>query len=122
MRWLLLLRDFIWTRLQGRMTPALYFSGSLLALLVMFRPALLSTTLYKLVLITSAAWLAYWLDRWLFPYARPDAFLDDAWGLGAPPQAKDYPIDPLRMQAFVWSMARRALIVSAAMIAVAWGA
>jgi hypothetical protein len=105
-----------------RMAPALYISVGLFAVIGISQPQLLSVSIYKLSLITSGAWLAYWLDRWLFPYARPDALLDLAWSVGAPITVKGFPTDPVRMQAFVGAMQRRALIVVGAMIAVALGA
>ena len=89
-------------------------------------PQQLPVSLYKLNLIAIAGVVGYWLDRSLFPYARPDTF-----------QAKDIEHDTiddsdvLRFELevfppndllFAVSMLRRALIVAAAMIAVGLGA
>jgi hypothetical protein len=38
-------------------------------------PHQLPVSLYKLSLVSLAAVVGYWLDRSIFPYARPDAFL-----------------------------------------------
>ncbi len=32
---------------------------------------------WKLLLLSAAAFLGYWLDRTLFPYGRPDDWLDE---------------------------------------------
>lgn len=73
-------------------------------------PQQLPVTLYKLNLIALAGVAGYWLDRSLFPYARPDDWLAD----GLPREGC--------VTAFAASLLRRALIVAAAMIAVGLGA
>ncbi len=105
-----------------RMAPWLWVSLVLILAVGFFQPQLLPVSLYKLSLITTAAWLAYWIDRALFPYARPDTFLDQAWSLGASPTAKVLPTDYIPLVAFVVAQLRRAIIIAAAMIAVALGA
>lgn len=70
-------------------------------------PQQLPVTLYKLSLITLAAVAGYYLDRELFPYARPDRWLNDL---------ERHDIE------FAVAQLRRALIVSACIIAVALGA
>lgn len=62
-------------------------------------------TLYKFSLVTGAGVAGYYLDRELFPYARPDIFL-----VGG------------REIAFAAAQIRRALIVAAMMLAVGMGA
>jgi hypothetical protein len=62
-------------------------------------------TLYKFSLVTGAGVAGYYLDRELFPYARPDIFL-----VGG------------REIAFAAAQIRRALIVGAMMLAVGLGA
>lgn len=64
-------------------------------------------SLYKLSLLATAGVGGYWLDRALFPYARPDRCLDLMRDRGI---------------IFAAAMLRRALIVAAAMIAVGLGA
>lgn len=44
-------------------------------LVALGRPQEVPVVAYKLALITGAASLGYWIDRTLFPYARPHAFL-----------------------------------------------
>ena len=36
-----------------------------------YHGAMLALTLYKTFLAVGAGWVGYWLDRALFPYARP---------------------------------------------------
>lgn len=77
--------------------------GLLLAVLAL-APQQLPVSLYKLSLVTLAAVVGYWLDRSLFPYGRPDELQI---------------VDPAH---FGVAMLRRALIVSASMIAMGLGA
>ncbi|HEU0283267.1 MAG TPA: putative holin [Gallionella sp.] len=88
-----------------RMTEWLLVSLLLLAAIYVVAPQQLGVSLYKLSLITTAAWVGYWIDRSLFPYARPDN-----------PQLL---VAPVMCAA---AMLRRALIVSAAMLAASLGA
>jgi hypothetical protein len=89
-------------------------------------PQQLPVSLYKLNLITIAGVVGYWLDRSLFPYARPDTFqgqdiehdaIDDGDVLRF-----DLEVFPPNDFLFAVSMLRRAVIVAAAMIAVGLGA
>lgn len=73
-------------------------------------PQQLSVSVYKLSLVTLAAVVGYWLDRSLFPYARPDDLLDRV--VTAPEMAS----------AFAAAMLRRAVVVAAAMLAMGLGA
>lgn len=84
-------------------------------------PQQLLVSLYKLSLITSAAWVAYWIDRGLFPYARPDCYLVQPFSVGGP-CAERMVVAPGQALAFAAAQIRRALIIAAAMIAVAMGA
>ena len=98
-------------------------------------PLQLRVSLHKLSLIALAAVAGYWLDRSLFPYARPDAFLQ----LGAledelPPRPDWAPPSDCETLE-VWAkpdepllrlmgacMLRRAIIVAATMLALGLGA
>jgi hypothetical protein len=55
--------------------PRLSFFSALAVILIVLiwyiAPAQLPVILYKLALVTLAAVLGYWLDRHMFPYARP---------------------------------------------------
>lgn len=78
----------------------------LLALLVwLMAPQQLPVSVYKLSLVTMAAVAGYWIDRSLFPYARPDPQADDGHQL-----------------LYAASMLRRAVIVGCAMLAMGLGA
>lgn len=110
---------------RHRMALWLFVSLALALLIGSFAPQQLPVSLYKLSLITSAAWLGYWIDRDLFPYARPDVYLQHPWSLTAPYVAPTPESATLRdgyATAFVAAMLRRAMIIAAAMIGVALGA
>lgn len=107
--------------LRHRMALWFFVSLVLVLLIGLFAPQLLPVSLYKLSLITSAAWVGYWIDRSLFPYARPDAYLTRPWSVGAPMAST--PVVQVGMEmVFAIAMLRRALIIAAAMIGVALGA
>lgn len=54
-----------------RVFPLALFSAALLALIGAFAPQQLPVVLYKLVLVTLFGFAGYWVDRFIFPYARP---------------------------------------------------
>lgn len=102
----------------------------LLAVIGLLYPNQLPVSLYKLSLVTMAGVVGYWLDRSLFPYARPDAFLVEAQPDGA---ACDIDLDdgckPIPGEVtkdhhlvFAVAMLRRAIIVGCAMMAIGLGA
>lgn len=64
-----------WPRLSAWALVAL----ALLAVLAVLAPAQLPVVLYKLTLVSLGVVLAYWLDRALYPYARPHDLIDDDW-------------------------------------------
>lgn len=82
------------------------------ALTYTLAPQQLPLSVYKLSLVSTAAVVGYWIDRALFPYAHPDSLLDI-------PDGADHMTLVLLMCS---AMLRRALIVSAAMLAVGLGA
>ncbi|QPF74222.1 hypothetical protein G8A07_15715 [Roseateles sp. DAIF2] len=100
---------------------------ALAALVWSFAPHQLPVSLYKLSLVTLAGVVGYWLDRSMFPYARPDDFLpesrqaldladkDASCTLLVAPDAEQ-----LRLAGA--AMLRRALIVAATMLAMGLGA
>lgn len=51
----------------------------LLAVTSAISPAQAPVVLYKICLVTLGAVLGYWLDRALYPYARPHELLDTEW-------------------------------------------
>ena len=119
-----------------------------LALVVwLMAPQQLPVSIYKLNLVSMAAVAGYWIDRSLFPYARPDGQLARELleaQLPAPVALdeallKDLPRGPIdcgtddacalaeavdctSVHLLIGAMLRRALIVSAAMLAVSLGA
>lgn len=107
--------------LRHRMVLWLFVSLALALPIGLLAPQQLPVSIYKLSLITSSAWLGYWIDRSLFPYARPDAFLDQPFSPGGP----YVPGGQIRVghhTVFAAAMLRRAGIIAAAMIGVALGA
>ena len=113
--------------------------AALLSVLVwLMAPQQLPVSVYKLSLVAMAAVAGYWLDRSLFPYARPDLFLDLHVSDSGKTTSKAVEFfsfteqhsaeqlsdasrtDQLRL--FGLCMLRRASIVAAAMIAVGLGA
>lgn len=95
----------------------------LLVAIALLSPQQLPVTLYKLSLITLAAVVGYWLDRSLFPYARPDGYLNFNWKGrdGSGDYDVDHPISEAYKLVFAMAMLRRALIVAAVVLAVALG-
>ena len=98
-------------------------------------PQQLPVSIYKLSLVALAAVVGYWIDRSLFPYARPDVFLEM--------KTEDNRFPPLRplecddesdscvliarpdealLRVMGICMLRRAIIVAATMLAVGMGA
>lgn len=84
-----------WVAITILLTVAIY----------LLAPQQLAVSLYKLSLITTAAVVGYWIDRSLFPYARPDKF----------------PQHSLNTNLIAASMLRRAIIVGCAMLGVSLG-
>lgn len=97
---------------------------ALLAVIAMASPAQLPVVLYKAALIALAAVMGYWLDRVLFPYARPDSFLWRDWrkGTDEPEGDVDFPIASTDyMAAYCTAQLRRAIVVGAVVLGVAAG-
>lgn len=120
--------------LKSRIQPP-RLSGWLLITLVLLAcvwaiaPHQLPVSLYKLSLVTLAAVVGYWLDRSLFPYARPDVFLSlddpgfDAWAELDPTSIEMAATpDETLLRLMGVAMIRRAIIVGCAMLAMGLGA
>lgn len=108
-------------------TPRLFYLlvlNILLALaIVAIAPQQVAVTLYKLSLVTTAGLIGYWLDRALFPYARPDEFIkfrsnkfNQEFPFAETVVNKDLAL------VFAAAMLRRAIIVGCAMLAMGLGA
>lgn len=95
----------------------------LLVAIAVLNPVQLPVVLYKMSLIAIAVVMGYWIDRALFPYARPDGYLATDWRYGTkePEFSADYMVVQNHMSAFVAATVRRGLIVSATIIAVSVG-
>lgn len=108
-----------------RMTDWLIFALAMSVLIFALAPNQIPVSLYKINLIALAGVVGYWLDRSLFPYARPDSFMAE--------DEKSADIDGggliFDLECFVQNdllcaaaQIRRAIIVAASMIAVGLGA
>ena len=96
----------------------------LLAVIAMVSPVQLPVVLYKAALISLAAVLGYWIDRSLFPYARPDSYLWRDWrkGTDEPEGEADFPVaDEAYMAAFCAAQLRRAVVVGCVVLGTAAG-
>lgn len=122
-------------RRAPRMADWLVYAVLLAALVFWISPQQLPVSLYKLSLVSLAAVVGYWIDRSLFPYARPDAFLaldsiaDDnpETEIGFDPNAEamttlEAKADDVLLRLMGLAMIRRAVIVAATMLAVGLGA
>ena len=119
-----------------RMFDWLLAAVALAVLVWQLAPQQLPVSVYKLSLVALSAVAGYWIDRSLFPYARPDFFLM----LGAadpgdgpddePDQGPDGSVqllvqaapDTALLQLMGQAMLRRAIVVAATMLAVGLGA
>jgi hypothetical protein len=106
-----------------RMGWCLLLAVILLAAVALVSPQQLPVILYKFSLVTVAGVGGYWLDRWAFPYGRPDFFL-----FRTPVGKGETLRSPLRLLPsrltripFAAANIRRAIIMGAAMLAVGMG-
>ncbi|HBW61197.1 MAG TPA: hypothetical protein DEF75_02185 [Comamonas kerstersii] len=130
-----------------RLTSWWLIALALSALVFLLAPQQIPVSLYKLNLIAVAAVAGYWIDRKVFPYARPDTrALRTLWDLDdieitQEDQERGYivtddghhipldeimaaacdPIDPAPLHFMLGCMLRRAVIIAAAMLAVSMG-
>jgi hypothetical protein len=106
-----------------RLTTWLVVAALLIAVISIVSPQQVPVAIYKLSLISLAAVCAYWIDRALFPYARPDGYLVRDWRCGScvGTHRVDYPIADGYETPFMLSTIRRAVIVAAVVLAVALG-
>ena len=102
------------TRLRGWLVAAVL----LLLIIALVSPQQLPVVVYKLSLISLAAVLGYWLDRSLFPKARPGPYLKHDERLMAEGR---WPVQTGLHLVFSAALIRRALIVAAVCLAVAMG-
>lgn len=112
------LNDTLSTVLHTRLLGWVLTTLVLLAFITFLTPQQLPVVIYKLALITLAAVLGYWLDRSLFPKARPGQYLKHEPSLMA---NGIYPVKTGYHQVFSAALIRRAIIVAAVCLAVAMG-
>jgi hypothetical protein len=90
--------------------------------------SIFAVSLYKAHLMSLGGWGGYWLDRALFPYARPHEYLlpdDVAIGPAETAHIKDaeaFDFLEVSSTAYPMAMMRRAVIVAACLICVGLGA
>jgi len=104
-----------------RMSDWLLYTAILLVIIWHVAPQQLPVTLYKLSLITMAAVVGYWIDRSAFPYARPDAFMQQPFSVGAPYLPEKSVSRAARSFEFTAAQLRRAIIMGCAMLAASLG-
>ncbi|WP_145551102.1 putative holin [Yersinia intermedia] len=112
------LKKFIPPIKKPRLSGWLLTAILLLGIIGLVSPQQLPVVVYKLSLITLAAVLGYWLDRSLFPKARPGQYLKHDVKLM---EDGRYPVQTGLHMVFSAALIRRALIVSAVCLAVATG-
>ncbi len=104
---------------------SLWILAALALLLLIFKvsPQQLPVVLYKASLVALAVVIAYWIDRALFPYARPDSYLQKDWRLGTkePEHDADYPVCHAYVREFCSAQIRRAIVVGCVVLAMALG-
>jgi len=107
-----------------RLTGTIFVTLLLLLAVGLLAPQQLMVSLYKLSLFSMAGVAGYWLDRALFPYARPDSYLVNPDYRNSPPVAGDAncPVVMGYRLLMAAAMLRRATIVGGAMLASALGA
>ncbi|WP_210403662.1 putative holin [Cellvibrio sp. PSBB023] len=106
-------RLFSWILLSALLFAGLYFVS----------PQQAAVAYYKFALVIAAAIAGYWIDRALFPYARPDGYLADFWQKGSdePVGQVDFVVVRDYKRVFAAAMLRRAIIVGATILGVTLG-
>ncbi|MDT8428510.1 MAG: putative holin [Pseudomonadales bacterium] len=92
-----------------RAWPALVVAIIAITIVATIAPYQIGVLVWSLSKLALGAYLGYWVDRCLFPYARPHTLLGGG-GLGGPP---DYRLDLATL--------RRAIIVAAALVSMSLG-
>jgi hypothetical protein len=135
-------RPWLMRLARVRMADWVIAAALLMLLVWVMSPQQLPVSVYKLSLVALAAVAGYWVDRSLFPYARPDLFFELRHGTDDAPADTTFtslagvvsfaeqqttinlegaaPAELMRLAGS--SMLRRAVIVSATMLAVGLGA
>lgn len=93
-----------------RMFWCILLAALLLAMVWAVAPEQGPVILYKQAIVLLAAFCGYWIDRWAFPYARPDRFLTVAGDARSG-----------HRRVFAAAGLRRAIIMGSTMLAVGLG-
>lgn len=114
------MKTFFNMRMMGWLQIAL----ALTIITFLFNPGQVIVSLYKLSLVATAGCGGYWLDRSIFPYARPDRFYPADDDPDIEGDALNFSIDTHIHNDLLFAVAqmRRAVIVAGSMVAVAIGA
>jgi len=109
-----------------RLTVWLGIACVLLAQIALLYPQQIGVALFKVALVATAGVLGYYLDRSLFPYARPDGYLAETqlnrYKTVPNEQESDFRVNEGYHLVFALAMIRRAVIVGFAMLAIGLGA
>lgn len=114
-------------RFRFRLIDLMLLAVVLLIAMALISPQQIPVAMYKICLISLAAIVGYWLDRSLFPYSRPDSYLNtNNWLVtrkivGKKSFEADFPIVPGYDYVFAAAMIRRAIIVGSVVVGVALG-
>ncbi|WP_334469085.1 putative holin [Arsenophonus sp. PmNCSU2021_1] len=103
---------------KPRLSGWLITAAGLLVVIGLVSPQQLPVVLYKLSLITLAAVAGYWLDRSLFPKARPGQYLHRNY---LEVTQDRHPVRYGCDHVFAAAQLRRAIIVAAVCLSVAMG-
>lgn len=102
--------------LSKRLAPLFILNLAFLLFFALKFAPQISLIAYKIMLVSLAAWGGYWLDRWLFPYARPHLYAEAIDG------DQRLTFTKLGGHLFIAATARRAILIAAVVLAVALGA
>lgn len=114
-------------KLRIRLFDLILLTLVLLVAVAVIAPMQLPVSLYKVSLISLAAVIGYWLDRSMFPYARPDGYLETPnWqthrkAVGKVWNLADFKVVDGYHLVFAMAMLRRVIIVAAVVAGVALG-
>lgn len=112
----------LWRRLLPRAAAFIVLTALLLVAVALISPVQLPVVLYKVCLVTIAGVVGYWLDRAIFPYARPHIYLRHDWRCGpAICNRLDYEAVDGAQWLFIAATVRRAVVILAAVIGVTAG-
>lgn len=103
-----------------RMSWTLMLALALCAVLALFAAQQLPVILYKVALVVIAGVAGYWLDRAIFPYARPHVALPVPDHQRLERRSSPLMIDR-SLVLYVTAQARRTIIVAASILAVGLG-